>query len=308
SSSGIGYTTIQFLARKGAQVYMACRREEAFKNAVKRLEEAGLGDGSVHWLKLDLSDPRFASQAAKELLNKEDRLDILSMSGPSPFSMTKDGIQEAMATKYGLPDTSLISTKPQCSYLSHFVFTETLLPLLIRTSKEEGSDVRILNVGRHTGVVRHTFKGKESWNTYYGQGVMAGLKFYGLSKLANVLHMKHLQERLDSQNIDVTCIAVDPGAIATENVAGWIDSMPYLLSIFVWIMVSLFFVSPREGAMNSAFAAASPKVKARGKEFKGVHLTPVGRITTPSRQARDNRLAQELYDTTMEIVSNLNLL
>jgi NAD(P)-dependent dehydrogenase (short-subunit alcohol dehydrogenase family) len=57
---------------------MACRREAAYRDAVGRLEEAGLGDGTVHWIRLDLSDPRLARKAAEDLLKKEDRLDILS--------------------------------------------------------------------------------------------------------------------------------------------------------------------------------------------------------------------------------------
>lgn len=81
--------------------------------------------------------------------------------------------------------------------------------------------------------------------------------------------------------------------------------MSYLLGILARIMVSLIFVSPREGAMNSAYGAASPEVKARAKEFKGVQLTPVGRTTLPSSYARDERLAQELYETSMSIVAEM---
>jgi NAD(P)-dependent dehydrogenase (short-subunit alcohol dehydrogenase family) len=57
---------------------MACRREEGYQDAVRWLEEAGIGDGTLHWLQLDLSDPRLANKAAEEFLKKEDRLDILS--------------------------------------------------------------------------------------------------------------------------------------------------------------------------------------------------------------------------------------
>lgn len=57
---------------------MATRSEEKYKGALARLESENLGDGSVHWLKLDLSDPRLAKSAAQEFLGKEDRLDILS--------------------------------------------------------------------------------------------------------------------------------------------------------------------------------------------------------------------------------------
>lgn len=296
-NSGIGFTTIQFLARRGAKVYMACRREEAYEDALKRLNQAGLGDGSVHWLHLDLSDPRLANKAAKEMLRKERRLDILinnAAKGNGPYAMTKDGMRESMVV----------------NYLSHFVFTETLLPLLIRTSKEEGSDVRIVNVSSsvHPNVTPHTLKGKESWNIDFGDTTLGRINFYGLSKLANILHAKNLQGRLDAQKVNITCIAVDPGKIVTENTRRWFDSIESRLNgVLARIYVSLLFVSPREGAMNSAYAAASPEVKAQGRAFKSVYLTPVGRVTDPSPHARDERLAQELYDTSMEIVKEMKL-
>jgi hypothetical protein len=95
--------------------------------------------------------------------------------------------------------------------------------------------------------------------------------------------------------------------VATENVNRWINSLSYLLGIFAWIVVSLIFVTPREGAMNSAYAAASPEVKARAKEFKGAYLTPIGCIATPSSSARDERLAEELYETSMSLITEIML-
>jgi NAD(P)-dependent dehydrogenase (short-subunit alcohol dehydrogenase family) len=131
----------------------------------------------------------------------------------------------------------------------------------------------------------------------------------GLSKLANILHVKHLQERLESQKVDILCVSVDPGVIATELITRWINGTPYLiLRSILWVIVFLLFASPRQGAMNSAYAAASPEVKARGKAFKGAYLTPIGRIAAPTKYARDERLAQELYDTSMDILTQMDLI
>lgn len=45
---------------------------------MERLRKEGLGEGSLHWLKLDLLDPRVVKSSAEEFMEKEDRLDILS--------------------------------------------------------------------------------------------------------------------------------------------------------------------------------------------------------------------------------------
>ena len=78
-STGIGFVTAQQLARKGAKVYLAARDEGRATEALARLESEGLGpgNGTVQWLKLDLSDPKTAQEAAKEFIGKETRLDIL---------------------------------------------------------------------------------------------------------------------------------------------------------------------------------------------------------------------------------------
>lgn len=50
-SSGIGYATIQHLARRGAKVYMAARNESKARDAIAKLKEEGLGpgNGEVLW-------------------------------------------------------------------------------------------------------------------------------------------------------------------------------------------------------------------------------------------------------------------
>jgi hypothetical protein len=46
--------------------------------AISQLEEEGISPGQVVWLNINLSDPRWAKEAAEEFLGKEPRLDILS--------------------------------------------------------------------------------------------------------------------------------------------------------------------------------------------------------------------------------------
>jgi NADP-dependent 3-hydroxy acid dehydrogenase YdfG len=58
-------------------VYIAGRNEERVSAAIKELESEGIKDGSLHFLKIDLADPRLAKQAGEEFLRKETRLDVL---------------------------------------------------------------------------------------------------------------------------------------------------------------------------------------------------------------------------------------
>ena len=79
NSAGIGYATVRNLARGGAKVYLAARNEERAKAAIHKLKQEGLGsrNGDVHWLKLDLSDPKVAKESALQFAAKEKRLDVL---------------------------------------------------------------------------------------------------------------------------------------------------------------------------------------------------------------------------------------
>lgn len=57
---------------------MAARNESRVTGAITRLEHEGVPAGSVHWLKLDLGDPRQTKKAAEELMMREKRIDVLS--------------------------------------------------------------------------------------------------------------------------------------------------------------------------------------------------------------------------------------
>ncbi|KAF5359308.1 hypothetical protein D9756_003055 [Leucocoprinus leucothites] len=59
--------------------------------------------------------------------------------------------------------------------------------------------------------------------------------------------------------------------------------------------------------MNSAYTAASSEVKAKAQAFKGAYVNLVGKITDPSPAAREARLENELYDTTLELLKELKI-
>jgi len=166
-NTGIGYATVQFLARKGAKVYIAARSGDKARDAIREIEAelqkdaTGENVGSVHWLPLNLSDPRLAKEAGTQFLREEERLDILvnnaSHTSYGPYKIDKDGLLDIMVV----------------NHISHFVLTETLLPLLKSTAALDESDVRIVNVTSiaHKQANPDSFIGKESLNKQYGMSL-----------------------------------------------------------------------------------------------------------------------------------------
>lgn len=67
--------------REGAKVYIAARNEQQSLESIEKLKEdlrLGPGsDGQVHFLKLDLGDPRNVKKVAEDFMAKESRLDVL---------------------------------------------------------------------------------------------------------------------------------------------------------------------------------------------------------------------------------------
>ncbi|KAF9256617.1 NAD(P)-binding protein [Marasmius fiardii PR-910] len=135
-SRGNGYATVKHLARAGAKVYLGCRNDKRAKEAMEYLRWEGLGPGfgEIVWLDLDLSSPKRAKAVAEEFIRRERRLDIL-VNNAGVFSGQFRGGDGALST--------LVTV----NYLSPFVFTKALLPLLAATALNDyKADVRIVNV------------------------------------------------------------------------------------------------------------------------------------------------------------------
>ncbi|KAG2095902.1 NAD(P)-binding protein [Suillus discolor] len=284
-NAGIGYSTVKHLARRGAKVYMAARNQNKAEEAIAQLKAEGLGpgNGDIIWLELDLKDPRNAKKAAEEFMKQEKRLDVLIHNAAvlvESYAMTPDGVQEIVMV----------------NVISHIVLTRTLQPLLDQTAAEPNSDVRIVVLASeaHRFVSGETrFRNLDDINNELKSSLSPSFARYCMSKFMNMLYASELQRHLTAVGSPITVIAIHPGAVNTFS-----DKPP--LSHFKFIVkpiVSLFFLHPDQGAYNSAFAAASEEVAKQREKYKGMYLTPVGKITEPTKVVMDEGLAKELWDT-----------
>lgn len=79
SSKGIGYSTVEELARHGAKVYLGARSASKAQAAIDQLRQKHqIPADRLIWLPLDLSSLANVVNAAKTLLASEEQLDILS--------------------------------------------------------------------------------------------------------------------------------------------------------------------------------------------------------------------------------------
>jgi len=296
-NSGIGFRTCQFLARNGAKVYMAARNESKAVAAIADLERQGLNGGSVVFLNCNLPDPHAVKKAAETFLQLETRLDILVNNAAMPavpFEMTNEGLSAHM----------------QINHIGHFILTDVLLDLLKSTSRQEGADVRIVNVTSAVYKDQNVPKfDRAVFTQRYGTGTLNNIKSYGLSKLANILHINELQRRLSSEGYNnIVCVSLHPGIVVTPQLRIFFeDSFPYFGRQFSGWLARTFGRDETCGAWTPTFAAAGVGIQKDKEKYKGAYLTWWNQIEVQAANARDEQLAKQLWQTTEAILKELNI-
>ncbi|KAF5338088.1 hypothetical protein D9611_014191 [Ephemerocybe angulata] len=293
-NKGIGFEAVRHLLRAGtAKVYLGARSEERAREAIKALHDEGFGQGGkseVIWLKLDLSDPREVKKAAEAFLEKEGRLDVLR----------------------SLIFTCIVNNA--ADYISPYVLTQTLLPLLKKAAQEAQSDVRIVNVVSNLYAIVPTpvkFNKPEDFNIRYPYRPFPNAHRYGHTKLAMILWSRQLQSQLvasESLPNGITVLTLHPGAVDTFS-----NRAPPILRGLAKYAVSLFAVEPEMGAYTSVFAAASKKIREEHEMYQvdgGVYLVskPVpGTRDELNANAKDDKLKENLIKITEEFLKRIGL-
>ncbi len=155
-----------------------------------------------------------------------------------PFEMTSDGYESQIQT----------------NYLSHFVLTYQLLPLLQKTAANSPKGVvRIVNVSS----MGHKAAPSEGIN-FEDINLKDAFTFrrYAQSKLANILHTNALNKRYGPEEGEIWVASLHPGNVDTQlNTKSWGSSFTPMLRCFG------VYIKPEEGSFTSLFAAASPEFK-----------------------------------------------
>ncbi|MBX3314917.1 MAG: SDR family NAD(P)-dependent oxidoreductase [Actinobacteria bacterium] len=275
ANTGLGLETARELARHGATVVLAVRNLDKGRTAIADIEGSVPG-AQVELVQLDLASLASVREAAAELLERHDRLDLLVNNAGvmvTPRQATADGFELQIGT----------------NHLGHFAWTGLLLDRLLG---RVGSRVVTVSSAAHRLPARLGFDDLTVGGRYDRASA------YGRSKLANLLFTYALERRLDAAGRETIALAAHPGSSETELVR----YIPGASSVFRPV-VRLVTQSAAMGALPTLRAATDPG--ATGGQYYGpdgfqeLHGHPV---TVPSsRRSRDRSLQEQLWARSEEL-------
>ncbi|KAL1599804.1 hypothetical protein SLS60_007609 [Paraconiothyrium brasiliense] len=284
-TTGLGAGAISLLAAKNpAKIFISGRNKSKADELIAKLEKTSTSTELV-FVEYDLSSLASVQQAAQRFLAQSSRLDVLMCNAgimAVPPGLSKDGYEIQFAT----------------NHLGHALLIKLLLPTLLETASQPGSDVRIVNLSSTAHST--TPSGGIEFSTLKTPQASLGpiyqpRKFtrYGQSKLANLLYTAELAKRYPS----ITSVAVHPGFIKTDLITGtsFVDRQIVAMARLASLASGGRNMSFEEGPYNQTWAATTPKKNLKN----GGYYEPIGSLVVPSTShGKDSALAERLYDWT----------
>ncbi|WP_196888530.1 oxidoreductase [Aureivirga sp. CE67] len=273
-NAGLGFQMSLELAKKGANVVIACRSKEKGWNAVERIQkELQNSDAKLDVIPMDLTDFNSIENFAKEYKAKYDTLDILinnaGVVNLIEKGTTASGLEMHMTT----------------NHYGHFALTGRLFPLIKKT--KNARVVTMSSGGYRWGVIDFD-------DLNWDKRPYDRVKSYGDSKLANMIFMRSLQLKFEKENISAISVAAHPGLSATERqqTIGIGGKLTKILAQPVY-----------KGALPALRAATDPEVK--GMEFYGPRFGMFGypKLVKIKPMVFDDAVAERLWKVSEEVTN-----
>lgn len=246
-NSGIGRETAKQLFKQGATVVIGSRKVENGEGVAAELKKEGMAESEVEKrfsvIQLDLADLDTVRAFVDTFKEKHTQLHILVNNAGianTKYGHTKQGFELQMGT----------------NHIGHFLLTNLLLDMLSDSgSYSDPSRVITVSSAYATGIGMKCDPFADidfndfNWKTR-GPTAYDGWVAYGQSKLANVLHVMSLAERVKHRNI--VCVSLHPGMVRTNIFSGFVPSFVTPAFLFaVGMMTGQKILSPWEGAQTS---------------------------------------------------------
>lgn len=252
-NSGIGKATAAALVEQGFRVLIAARDQLKSARVANEIRARHPG-AEIEAFALDLGDLDDVREFAGLIKTRAPVLDVLILNAgvfPTKQELTAQGFE----MQFGV------------NHLGHFLLTNLLLDNVM--AAPAGRIVIVSSIMHWLGHIDFSsFEAEKGYNA-----VLA----YGQSKLANVLFMQELAQRLEHTRVRVN--ALHPGGVDT----GIARDLPR----FAQKIYSMTTVSPEKGARSSIFLAASDEAAQLHGKFiincKPWRVSPLARPKTAKR-------------------------
>ncbi|KAG5671363.1 hypothetical protein PVAND_001564 [Polypedilum vanderplanki] len=274
ADGGIGSEIVKELAKRGGHIIMCCKNisngEKVKKKILKYLPKA-----RIDVRHLDLRSFDNVRKLVNSIESDYSKVDVLINNAGvtlQPFSKTSDGFE----------------THLQVNYLSHFLLTHLLLPLL-----KHSKHARVINVAAHAYAT-----GKMNVDDPLRISNLApqfnSRDAFAHSKLAIVMSTKKLAEQL--KPISVTVLT--PGLVrGTKHMRQSPIMRAFFAKLIIFPWMWIFMKSPEQGAQTAVFLATESSISSvTGKYFNDCEVTDVVEL------AKDEHLVNKLYSETLRVL------
>ncbi len=266
ATSGVGYHAAKRLGEGGARLVLVCRNAEKAARVKDELESEY--QTSVRILQADLSQLAEVRKTAATILEEVPRIDVLINNAGlhnTRRTLTENGIETVFCV----------------NHLASFLFTRLLLPRIL-----ESAPARIIQINSQG----HRFGGLDLNDLNWDRRRYRGLQGYGASKVAQLLTVWELADRL--KGTGVTINAMHPGAVRTH--IGMNNGL-----LFQWYQRYLIWPTlkdPRISGEAIYYLAAAPEMAAVSGRFFNLTIDE-----KPAVHALDRALGKQVWRISEEL-------
>ncbi|MBX7139610.1 MAG: SDR family NAD(P)-dependent oxidoreductase [Chitinophagales bacterium] len=246
ASSGLGFEAAVQLAKRGAQVWMACRSGVPQKGEeVKKLS----GNTDVEILQVDLSDLDSVKSLVNQLKTAGVKFDVLVENAgvvPAKSRRTKQGLEEMFVV----------------NYLSKYLLARLLLQNdLFNTT--DGQIPRIIIVASESHRNPKAFDW-DGFGKYKEYSMGKTVEHYGYYKLLLTTFANELSRRINTNGrLNYSVLALCPGPV-NSNIA---REAPAIFKPLLKVVFKIFFRSPEVAVKPVVYFAVSPELKDKPVDY-----------------------------------------
>lgn len=257
-TSGIGLAAAEGIAHRGARLILMARDLEK-ANLVRHSLITKTGNDAIEIRYADMADLKTVKQAAQDLVNREQCVDVLINNAGALFSdrlVTPEGFEKTLAT----------------NLLGPYALTETLIPAL-----KKSGNARIINVSSGGMYLQ----GIRDDDLHYEKEPFNGATAYSRTKRGLVILTEYWASCLEPFHINVH--AMHPGWVDTPGLK---ESLPGFYKVMKPLMRT-----PEQGADTIVWLAVAQEASRTTGRFWLDRKPHVTHVFNQTRDTEDQRLS-----------------